>query len=87
MNAQFWPLCQSLPKTAALYEETDMLQTPHCNFVRAGMINLTRHIANYSSRKGVHANCISRGGVFADQLEASVRNYTRAFRSADARSR
>jgi NAD(P)-dependent dehydrogenase (short-subunit alcohol dehydrogenase family) len=60
-----------------IYEGTDMLQPPHYNFVKAGMINFTRHIANYYSRKGVRANCISPGGYFADQPEAFVRNYNR----------
>jgi len=60
-----------------LYEGTDMLQPPHYNFVKAGMINFTRHIATYYSRKGVRANCISPGGYFADQPRTFVRNYSR----------
>ena len=58
-----------------LYEGTDMLQPPHYNFVKAGMINFTRHIANYYGKQGVRANCISPGGFFADQPEAFVRSY------------
>ena len=58
-----------------LYEGTDMLQPPHYNFVKAGMINFTRHIANYYGKQGVRANCISPGGFFADQPEAFLRNY------------
>src|SRR5262245_2152146 len=58
-----------------LYEGTDMLQPPHYNFVKAGMINFTRHMANYYGKQGVRANCISPGGFLADQPEAFVKNY------------
>ena len=58
-----------------LYEGTEMLQSPHYNFVKAGMINFTRHIANYYSKKGVRANCISPGGYFANQPESFVKQY------------
>jgi NAD(P)-dependent dehydrogenase (short-subunit alcohol dehydrogenase family) len=58
-----------------LYSGTDMLQPPHYNFVKAGMINFTRHIANYYGREGVRANCISPGGYFDNQPEPFVKNY------------
>jgi NAD(P)-dependent dehydrogenase (short-subunit alcohol dehydrogenase family) len=61
----------------ALYEGTDLLQPPHYNFVKAGMINFTRHIATYYSRKGVRANCISPGGYFDSQPDALVKSYNR----------
>jgi NAD(P)-dependent dehydrogenase (short-subunit alcohol dehydrogenase family) len=60
-----------------LYEGTDMLQPPNYTFVKAGMINFTRYIANYYSRKGVRANCISPGGYFDNQPQAFVDNYSR----------
>jgi len=53
----------------SLYEGTGMLQPPHYNFVKAGMINFTRHIANYYGKKGVRANCIAPGGYFGDPEE------------------
>ena len=59
----------------SLYEGTDMLQPPHYNFVKAGMINFTRHIANYYGKKGVRANCISPGGYFNHQPEPFLKNY------------
>ncbi|MSO23587.1 MAG: SDR family oxidoreductase [Acidobacteria bacterium] len=59
----------------SLYEGTDMLQPPHYNFVKAGMINFTRHIANYYGKKGVRANCLSPGGYFDNQPEPFVKNY------------
>lgn len=58
-----------------LYEGTTMLQPPSYNFVKAGMINFTRHIANYYGKKGVRANCISPGGYFDNQPQPFVENY------------
>lgn len=58
-----------------LYEGTDMLQPPHYNFVKAGMINFTRYLANYYGKKGVRANCISPGGYFNNQPEPFLSNY------------
>ncbi len=46
-----------------LYEGTDMRQPPDYTFVKAGMINFTRYIANYYGKKGVRANCICPGGT------------------------
>ncbi|MBT5873271.1 MAG: SDR family oxidoreductase [Candidatus Latescibacteria bacterium] len=59
----------------SLYEGTDMKQPPDYNFVKAGMINFTRYLANYYGSDGVRANCICPGGYFNDQPEPFVRNY------------
>jgi NAD(P)-dependent dehydrogenase (short-subunit alcohol dehydrogenase family) len=58
-----------------IYKGTDMLQAPHYTFVKAGMINFTRYIANYYGAKGVRANCISPGGYLSDQAEPFIKNY------------
>jgi NAD(P)-dependent dehydrogenase (short-subunit alcohol dehydrogenase family) len=60
-----------------LYEGTSILHPPHYNFIKAGMINLTRHIANFYGKQGVRANCISPGGYFNSQEEPFVQNYCR----------
>jgi NAD(P)-dependent dehydrogenase (short-subunit alcohol dehydrogenase family) len=60
-----------------LYEETGMVHPPHYNFIKAGMINFTRHIANFYGKQGIRANCISPGGYFATQQESFVQNYCR----------
>ena len=59
----------------SLYQDTDMVQPPNYNFVKAGMINFTRYVANYYGGKGVRANCISPGGYIAGQPEPFVANY------------
>lgn len=58
-----------------LYEGTTLLQPPHYNFVKAGMINFTRYMANYYGKQGVRVNCVSPGGYFNNQPEPFVRNY------------
>ncbi len=59
----------------SLYEGTNMLQPPTYNFVKAGMINFTRHIANYYGKQGVRANCISPGGYIGNQPKPFLDNY------------
>jgi NAD(P)-dependent dehydrogenase (short-subunit alcohol dehydrogenase family) len=60
-----------------LYEGTDMKQPPDYTFVKAGMINFTRYLANYYGKKGVRANCICPGGYSGDQPGPFVENYTK----------
>jgi len=59
----------------SLYEGTALLQPPHYTFVKAGMINFTRYMANYYGKKGVRVNCVSPGGYFNDQPAPFVNNY------------
>lgn len=61
----------------SLYEDTEMVQPPNYNFIKAGMINFTRYIANYYGKKGVRANCISPGGYFAEQDNAFTERYAK----------
>jgi NAD(P)-dependent dehydrogenase (short-subunit alcohol dehydrogenase family) len=61
----------------SLYEGTDMKQPPDYTFVKAGMINFTRYLANYFGRQGVRANCICPGGYADDQPEPFVDQYTK----------
>jgi len=61
----------------SLYEGTDMLQAPTYNFVKAGMITFTRHIANYYGRQCVLANCVSAGCDFNHQPKPFLDNYTK----------
>ena len=61
----------------SLYEGTTMRQAPTYNFIKAGMINYTRHIACYYGKQGVRANCISPGGFFNNQPEPFLKEYCR----------
>lgn len=59
----------------SLYTGTDMKQPPDYTFVKAGMINFTRYLANYHGKQGVRANCLCPGGYFADQPQPFVEQY------------
>ena len=60
-----------------LYEGTDMKQPPDYTFVKAGMVNFTRYLANYHGKQGVRANCICPGGYFDDQPGPFVEAYNK----------
>ena len=54
-----------------------MKQPPDYTFVKAGMINFTRYLANYYGKRGVRANCLCPGGYYNDQPEPFLTNYTK----------
>ena len=60
-----------------IYMDTDMKQPATYTFVKAGMINFTRYLANYYGKQGIRSNCISPGGYFDNQPDAFVDEYTR----------
>ena len=61
------------------YEGTDMGKAlpPDYFFHRGGMINLTRYLARVLADKNIRANCISPGGLFNNQPERFVQNYSK----------
>ncbi len=61
----------------SLYEGTDMKQPPDYTFVKAGMLNFTRYLANYFGKQGVRANCICPGGYYSEQPGPFLTNYTK----------
>ena len=61
----------------SLYEGTDMKQAPDYTFIKGGMINFTRYLANYYGKQGVRANCICPGGYYNDQPGPFVDNYNK----------
>ena len=62
----------------SLYEGTDMKQPPDYTFVKAGMINFTRYLANYFGKQGVRANCICPGGYATGEHPGPfLENYTK----------
>jgi len=60
------------------YEGTDMGDMPPDYFFhRGGMINLTRYLTRMLASKNIRANCISPGGLFNNQPEQFVENYSK----------
>ena len=61
------------------YEGTDMNKDlpPDYFFHNAGLINLTRFLAQQLAGKNIRVNCISPGGLFNNQPERFLENYTK----------
>jgi NAD(P)-dependent dehydrogenase (short-subunit alcohol dehydrogenase family) len=60
------------------YEGTDMNKDlpPDYFFHNAGLINLTKFMAQQFAGKNLRVNCISPGGLFNNQPERFLKNYT-----------
>ena len=43
---------------------------------KSGLINFTRYLASYWQGKNIRVNCLSPGGVFANQTDEFLGNYT-----------
>ena len=61
------------------YEGTDMGKDlpPDYFFHNAGLINLTKYMAQHLAGKNIRVNCISPGGLFNNQPERFLENYTK----------
>ena len=60
------------------YEGTTMGKDlpPDYFFHNAGLINLTKYMAKHLAGKNIRINCISPGGLFNNQPERFIENYT-----------
>jgi NAD(P)-dependent dehydrogenase (short-subunit alcohol dehydrogenase family) len=63
---------QRIYRKPGLLEEQQMAKPVTYSVVKTGLIGLTRYLATYWAGKGVRANAISPGGVYAGQEEAFV---------------
>lgn len=62
----------------SIYEGTSMVKGEMIySSVKAGIVNLTRCLASYFGHYGIRANSICPGGIFDNQNEVFVRNYSR----------
>lgn len=61
------------------YDGTNMSKSlpPDYFFHNAGLLNLTRYLARMYAGKNVRVNCISPGGLFNNQPERFLENYTK----------
>lgn len=61
------------------YEGTNMGKDlpPDYFFHNAGLINLTKYMAQHLAGKNIRVNCISPGGLFNNQPERFLENYTK----------
>ena len=60
-----------------IYNEGDRRTPEIYGATKASVINLTKYFAAYMAPYNVRANCISPGGIFNNQSEKFVTNYSR----------
>ncbi len=58
-----------------IYEGTNMGTEPDYPYTKGGMIMYTKYLASYYGKFGVRVNCISPGGLFANQPEPFLSRY------------
>ena len=59
-----------------IYEDTGINTPPVYSASKAGVIGLTRYLATWWAKKNIRVNCITPGGVYNDQPNNFVRNYS-----------
>jgi NAD(P)-dependent dehydrogenase (short-subunit alcohol dehydrogenase family) len=65
-----------LPPRFHIYAGTKMTVPIEYALIKAGVLQLTRYIAQYYKGKGVRCNAVSPGGIADKQPESFVTNYT-----------
>lgn len=61
----------------SLYEGTDMDSPPDYHFHKGGMVALTKYLARKLAPKNIRINCISPGGLFANQPQEFLDRYNK----------
>ena len=57
------------------YRGTKIISPIEYSAMKAGIINITKYIAKYYKKKNIRINCVSPGGIFADQPNSFVKKY------------
>jgi NAD(P)-dependent dehydrogenase (short-subunit alcohol dehydrogenase family) len=60
----------------SVYNNTSMTMPAAYSAIKGGVINLTRYLASYYGPKGIRINSVSPGGIFNDQDQNFVKNYS-----------
>ena len=61
----------------SVYNNTSMTMPAAYSAIKGGVINLTRYLASYYGPKGIRINSVSPGGIFNNQDQNFVNNYTK----------
>jgi len=59
-----------------VYDDTEMTSPCAYSAIKGGIINFARYMASYIGHKGIRVNCVSPGGVFDNQNNLFVSNYS-----------
>lgn len=61
----------------SVYEDTNLTSPMAYSAIKGGIINLTRYLASYFGELNVRVNTICPGGIFDNQNEIFVKNYSK----------
>ncbi len=59
-----------------IYENTDMTSPPAYTAIKGGITNFSRYLASYFGANGIRVNCVCPGGIFNNQNETFVQQYS-----------
>lgn len=60
----------------SVYANTEMTMPAAYSAIKGGIVNFTRYLASYYGSRGIRINCVSPGGIFNNQNEEFVNNYS-----------
>ena len=60
------------------YIGTDMSSPIEYSAIKAGIISITKWLAKYYAGNSIRVNCVSPGGIFANQQEVFIENYRKS---------
>lgn len=61
----------------SIYENTNMTMPAAYSAIKGGIVNFTRYLASYYGKNQLRVNCISPGGIYDNQSQQFVENYTK----------
>ncbi|MBK0401711.1 SDR family oxidoreductase [Adhaeribacter sp. BT258] len=59
-----------------IYDGTEMTTPAAYSAIKGAIVNFSRYLASYYGPNGIRVNCLSPGGIFDNQPESFVRNYS-----------
>lgn len=59
-----------------VYENTPLTSPAAYSAIKGGLINFSRYLASYFGKYNVRSNCVSPGGIFDNQNETFVKQYS-----------
>jgi len=61
----------------SIYEGTTMTMPAAYSAIKGGVISYSKYLASYYGKYGIRVNCVSPGGIYNNQPQDFVNNYTK----------
>ena len=61
----------------SIYESTEMTMPAAYSAIKGGLLNFTKYLASYFGKYNIRVNSVSPGGIFNNQNEKFVKNYSK----------